>query len=277
MVSLQPRGALKAVFTIAGYGGGVMPFRALARELGMNRPLCVLDTGVFGLAGEDFTLEELARRMIVDMRQWQPEGPYHLVGYSLGGNIAFEMARQLHAAGVKVGLLALLDSGVRGFIKQAPFAVRTWLLVRHGLALKPAEAARYLGERVSRLRKYFITERQQIFSGNAEASTSPAIAMQRSADTVGRAWKRYVPSSYAGAMLLIRAEVRPSYPGLIDDDPEMGWGSLVEAGVQLESMQCAHLQILKPDHAAALASILLKHLELLKTNQQPDVEHAPRA
>lgn len=270
VVSLQPLGAHKAVFAIAGYGGGVMPFRAVARELGMDRPLCVLDTGVFGLSGEDFTLEELARRMIVDMRQWQPEGPYHLAGYSLGGNIAFEMARQLDAAGVEVGLLALLDSGVRGFIKQAPFAVRVWLHVRHGLALGPAQAARYLGERVSRLRKYVMPKHEQIFAGTAEASTSPAIAMQRSANAVGRAWERYVPSPYAGSVLLIRAEVRASYPGLIDDDPEMGWGSLVGGGVRLESMHCAHLKILKPEHAATLASILVQHLARVESSKAVD-------
>ena len=270
VVSLQPLGAHKAVFAIAGYGGGVMPFRAVARELGMDRPLCVLDTGVFGLSGEDFTLEELARRMIVDMRQWKPEGPYHLAGYSLGGNIAFEMARQLDAAGVEVGLLALLDSGVRGFIKQAPFAVRVWLHVRHGLALGPAQAARYLGERVSRLRKYVMPKHEQIFAGTAEASTSPAIAMQRSANAVGRAWERYVPSPYAGSVLLIRAEVRASYPGLIDDDPEMGWGSLVGGGVRLESMHCAHLQILKPEHAATLASILVQHLARVESSKAVD-------
>lgn len=40
----------------------------------------------------------------------QPQGPYALCGYSLGGNVAFEMARQLQAAGEKVALLALLDS-----------------------------------------------------------------------------------------------------------------------------------------------------------------------
>ncbi len=260
VVSLQPMGEHKAVFAIAGYGGGVMPFRAVARELGLNRPLCVLDTGVFGLTGEDFTLEELARRMIMDMRQWQPEGPYHLAGYSLGGNIAFEMARQLRGAGVEVGLLALLDSGVRGFIKQAPFLVRTWLHVRHGLALRPLQASRYLAERVSRLRKYFAPEERPLFADNAEASTSPALAMQRSANAVGRAWERYEPSLYPGSVLLIRAEVRAAYPGLIDDDPEMGWGALVGGGVQLESMQCAHLEVLKPENAAVLGSILVKHL-----------------
>jgi 3-oxoacyl-(acyl-carrier-protein) synthase/thioesterase domain-containing protein/acyl carrier protein len=44
------------------------------------------------------------------IRRIQPQGPYNLVGYSYGGNMAFEMAVQLKRDGHDVGLLALLDS-----------------------------------------------------------------------------------------------------------------------------------------------------------------------
>ncbi len=44
------------------------------------------------------------------IRRIQPQGPYNLVGYSYGGNMAFEMAVQLKRDGDDVGLLALLDS-----------------------------------------------------------------------------------------------------------------------------------------------------------------------
>ena len=37
------------------------------------------------------------------------EGPYQLAGYSLGGNIAFEMARQLDVMGKKVSFVGLLE------------------------------------------------------------------------------------------------------------------------------------------------------------------------
>ncbi|CAN8007396.1 unnamed protein product, partial [Ixodes pacificus] len=39
----------------------------------------------------------------------QPEGPYHIVGYSFGATVAFEMAVQLQGAGAPVGSLVLLD------------------------------------------------------------------------------------------------------------------------------------------------------------------------
>jgi aspartate racemase len=42
----------------------------------------------------------------------QPEGLYLLGGWSVGGIIAFEMARQIQAQGQEVSLLALIDSSL---------------------------------------------------------------------------------------------------------------------------------------------------------------------
>ncbi|CAN8029826.1 unnamed protein product, partial [Ixodes persulcatus] len=39
----------------------------------------------------------------------QPQGPYHIVGYSFGATVAFEMAVQLQGAGAPVGSLVFLD------------------------------------------------------------------------------------------------------------------------------------------------------------------------
>ena len=44
------------------------------------------------------------------MRGVQPEGPYVLGGWSLGGVVAYEMGRQLHAQGHEISLLALFDA-----------------------------------------------------------------------------------------------------------------------------------------------------------------------
>jgi amino acid adenylation domain-containing protein len=62
--------------------------------------------------GEPATVEHLASHCIEDMKKVCPAGPYYLGGYSFGGIVAFEMARQLVAAGEEVALLAMLDSAV---------------------------------------------------------------------------------------------------------------------------------------------------------------------
>lgn len=63
---------------------------------------------VYGLdfTGEEYLIAEYLRLII----SRQPQGPYTLLGYSAGGNLAFEVARELERLGFEVGDLILVDS-----------------------------------------------------------------------------------------------------------------------------------------------------------------------
>jgi len=54
-------------------------------------------------------IEQLAELYVRELQVVQPEGPYHICGFSVGGLIAFEMARQLHTKGHAIKYLALVD------------------------------------------------------------------------------------------------------------------------------------------------------------------------
>ncbi|MFC8042750.1 non-ribosomal peptide synthase/polyketide synthase [Nocardia sp. NPDC057353] len=56
------------------------------------------------------SLAELAERYVAEIRAVRPEGPYHLLGWSLGGVLAHEVAVRLRTAGHEVGVLAMLDA-----------------------------------------------------------------------------------------------------------------------------------------------------------------------
>ncbi|MCP4654504.1 MAG: hypothetical protein GY856_03685, partial [bacterium] len=55
-------------------------------------------------------IDEMAAEYLRSIRGVWPEGPYALLGWSLGGMVAYEMARQLEEAGREVALLALVDA-----------------------------------------------------------------------------------------------------------------------------------------------------------------------
>ena len=98
-------------FLVAGMFGNVLNLRHLARLLGADRPFYGLQArGLYGDQPPHETFEEAAVDYIAEMRQVQPHGPYLLGGFSGGGITAFEIARQLEAAGEKVDLLVLLDT-----------------------------------------------------------------------------------------------------------------------------------------------------------------------
>ena len=62
----------------------------------------------------DPSLEEMAERYYRTLRQTQPQGPYYLLGWSLGGALAMELGKRLETAGETVAFLGLLDSYVPG-------------------------------------------------------------------------------------------------------------------------------------------------------------------
>lgn len=81
----------------------------LARDLGAEQPFYNLEPYNFNGLRTLPSLEEMAAAHIKAMRAIQPEGPYHLGGFCNGGLTAYEMARQLYAAGERVDLLVLMD------------------------------------------------------------------------------------------------------------------------------------------------------------------------
>jgi amino acid adenylation domain-containing protein len=111
IVTLQPEGALSPWFMVHPPGGIVVCYQALAYRLGRERPFHgIRSRGLHGEAELPRRMEEMAAEYVAAMRAIQPEGPYHLGGWSAGGVIALEMAHQILAQGEPVALLALLDT-----------------------------------------------------------------------------------------------------------------------------------------------------------------------
>jgi thioesterase domain-containing protein/acyl carrier protein len=266
-IAVQPRGNHAPLFFVSGYGGAIFPFRALARELGDMQPLYVLDINSLGNIDEKpITLKRIAEQMLIDMRRVQPQGPYHLAGFSLGGKIVYEMAQQLRRTGESVGLLALLDCAAPGFPRQRSFPMRVLLHIKHALDREPREAAAYLLERVRRLKKYFgFAERTDlsVFKRKdlVETMAGVARAIEARAQSIYLAWDAYEPSFYPGRMTLVRAEIREVPPGVVADDPQMGWGPLIGGGVDVVGLRCGHTQMLDEPHAPVLAALLQARLQ----------------
>ena len=98
-------------FLVAGMFGNVLNLRHLAHLLGADRPFYGLQArGLFGDAPPHKDLREAATDYIREMKMVQPKGPYFLGGFSGGGITAYEIARQLEAAGDKVAIVILLDT-----------------------------------------------------------------------------------------------------------------------------------------------------------------------
>jgi len=112
VVGLQPRGTRPPLYFVHPAGGSVAHYVRLAPLLGDDQPFYAIDDP--GLRGASSTadLAERAGQYVEAIRRVHPSGPYYLGGWSLGGIIALEMARQLTDAGEKVAIVIAVDTGL---------------------------------------------------------------------------------------------------------------------------------------------------------------------
>ncbi len=112
LVTIQPgNDQTTPFFCVHGAGGNVLNFRDLAVRIGSRQPFYGLQArGVDGRRSPHETIEEMAEAYLREIRTVQPRGPYLLGGYSGGGVVAFEMARQLESVGEEVALLVFIDT-----------------------------------------------------------------------------------------------------------------------------------------------------------------------
>ncbi len=123
LVTFREKGDGAPLFFVHGGGGGVMHVRDLMQDLRCGNPLYGLHAPpVDGTERLPRSIEKLAAVYIGEIRKIQPAGPYHIIGFSAGGTIAYEMARRLQESGEAVALLGLIETGTgryRDSVRQA--------------------------------------------------------------------------------------------------------------------------------------------------------------
>jgi amino acid adenylation domain-containing protein len=111
LIPLRPHGRREPLFCFHPGVGLSWVYSGLLRHLDAERPVYGLQSrGLDGPAALVPDLTAMAGDHVAQLRSVQPHGPYHLLGWSMGGILAHEAARLLRAEGEEVALLVLLDS-----------------------------------------------------------------------------------------------------------------------------------------------------------------------
>ncbi|WP_367154750.1 thioesterase domain-containing protein [Methylomonas sp. HYX-M1] len=113
-------GALPPLFCLHPAGGTVFGYYPLARALAGQRPVIgVLCRSFLNPDWRDLSLQQMADDYAEAIRQRQPHGALHLLGWSLGGALALSIAARLQQEGREVAFLGLVDGFVPGFDAEA--------------------------------------------------------------------------------------------------------------------------------------------------------------
>ena len=267
---IQTGGSLTPVFCVYRLDGLDMCYRELAVALGPDQPVYGLQppTTDEGDARPE-TMEELAAACANDIRSFRPEGPYHLVGSSFGGVLAYEVARQLRCSGARVGLLAMMDSAAPEALRSNKPRSKIGKLFGHVQVLQKMSWR----NRVDYLRVRFgMGGSGDNRQGNDEEVVEFVGALPkeltRNQEVNIRALWNYVPQPYGGNLVLYRSEERN--PFRQDDDPHLWWGDLVRDD-QIVDVPGDHLTILQSTHVKMLAKHVSCLIASLTTNSNFEV------
>jgi len=104
--SIEPR----KVFFIHAGNGEINNYYELTQLLNSNMSFYGLRYLTNSVAPNNVTIQELANLYLQQIRTVQPQGPYNLIGWCIGGTIAFEIARQLEELGEQIDCLSLINS-----------------------------------------------------------------------------------------------------------------------------------------------------------------------
>ena len=280
LVPMKPRGTRAPFFCAHPLGGGVGDYAALAHHLDPEQPFY----GLRARALDDpqapaLSIEAMAASYLGELRAVQPAGPYRLGGYSSGGLLAFEMARQLQAAGEPVALVALLDTIARptgagaDAVNARSAAPRSlspadWFNLLAGLPPWMDDVLRLgpekLAARVRRKLRVALQRGQaprvsDFIDDTRSVAHLPAhhlAFIQQHYEAI----LAYRPGPYAGRVTLFRARSQGLAQLAVADK---GWSGLAQGGVDVREFDGSHHTLLREPYVTGLARQLQGELSKL--------------
>ena len=269
LVAIRPDGSKPPFFCVHPNGGLVFSYVTLARYLGADQPFYGLQArGLDGEGEPHSDIESMASCYIEAMQAVQPSGPYLLGGWSMGGLVAYEMARQLQAANEQVALLALLDSWILTAKNGSKPLDDTQLLIEFGLHLGlPFNSI------ISSMTNLLRLEQEEqlghiIEQARAASIIPPDIRQDRVRPLFNvfkshaQAVSRYEPKKFHGRITLLRAAdgIQKRQSGDISHDGfearTDGWASLAAGGIDYFEVPGDHFTMVRHPHVQTLAEIL---------------------
>lgn len=212
LLPLRPHGDGPPLFCLHPSGGVAWMYIGLAPHVDRSHPIYGLQAnGIVNDGPLPESLEAMAADYVGHIRRVQPEGPYHLVGWSFGGVLAQEVAVQLQEAGAEVALLGVLDA-----YPAADLSLNDGETFDEQRVLRELVVRLGGGPRISSLggdrppdEKFCIADLAQVLrgfenplSGLDERQFERMLAVWRNNVALQR---RFVPRRFDGSMLLFRA------------------------------------------------------------------------
>lgn len=264
LIPIKSTGSKPPIYIVHGAGLHVMLFNVLGNFMDKEQPVFALQAK--GLNGESEPLdrmEDIAAHYVSEILKHNPCGPYAVAGYSFGGLIAFEMAKQLQAQGKEIALLGLFDTIVQPYITKNMdtrnftekfgdrFKKATWDIGNFIKNPRPNYEYRAynLKKRIERW-KYKKNE-------NKQAANPEVDALGKVDRANGKAYENYKITPYDGTIHLFRAKEKRFY---LKDFEFLGWSPYAKK-IVVNEVGGDHIKLFDGKNGEDFAKILQRCLD----------------
>ncbi|MEC1256308.1 non-ribosomal peptide synthetase DhbF [Bacillus subtilis] len=258
LLPLRTSGDKPPLFCVHPAGGLSWCYAGLMTNIGTDYPIYGLQARGIGQREElPKTLDDMAADYIKQIRTVQPKGPYHLLGWSLGGNVVQAMATQLQNQGEEVSLLVMLDAYPNHFlpIKEAPDDEEALIAL---LALGGYDPDS-LGDKPLDFEAAIEILRSD---GSALASLDETVILNLKntyVNSVGILGS-YKPKTFRGNVLFFRSTIIPEWFDPIEPD---SWKPYINGQIEQIDIDCRHKDLCQPEPLAQIGKVLAVKLEEL--------------
>jgi amino acid adenylation domain-containing protein len=250
------------LFLLHPGGGTVHCYHHLAHILPTSGPIYAMQAVGVEAGGEpSTTVEEMATVYLDELRRAEPEGPYHLLGWSFGGYLVYEMARRLTAAGATVGMAALLDTFIPSILPQSLRDMDESSLVV-GLFGEdfPVSAERLRSMEADERLRYVVALARQSGKIPPDFGVEEGKRLLTVFAANSRAVFLYDPPPYDGPITVFKAVERVAGTPEITADPKLGWGAICRS-VKTVPASGTHENMVRPPHADKLAAMVAEAMD----------------
>lgn len=258
LLPLRTSGDRPPLFCVHPAGGLSWCYAGLMTNIGTDYPIYGLQARGIGQREElPKTLDDMAADYIKQIRTVQPKGPYHLLGWSLGGNVVQAMATQLQNQGEEISLLVMLDAYPNHFlpIKEAPDDEEALIAL---LALGGYDPDS-LGDKPLDFEAAIEILRRD---GSALASLDETVILNLKntyVNSVGILGS-YKPKTFRGNVLFFRSTIIPEWFDPIEPD---SWKPYINGQIEQIDIDCRHKDLCQPEPLAQIGKVLAVKLEEL--------------
>lgn len=261
LIEFQPDGSRPRFYCVHPAGGNVLCYMELARSLGADQPFT-------GLQAPGLSAQWPPRSSLIDIAAYHVEamlgdgdGSHFLLGgWSMGGVVAFEMARQLEALGKKVGALFIIDSLAPPLSERrlteyyrlffASFA-RDLAIPAGNLELDWERLVMMEADEQSR---YLLGLTQSANLIPEEIGLSKFENLLQVFTTNVRAMVTYLPRAYTGRITLLKAREQYGEDGR---DHTSGWAEHAGSGVETITVPGDHFTMIREPFVKELAARIM--------------------